>query len=91
MDETSDCLNHSEVFMMDFILISTTILVTGLLYVRIFFSIKALNILTLSGPGVTGEGHRRIGGQNLRAISHMTPAAAASPTTGPSVSLELQQ
>ncbi|XP_039465986.1 uncharacterized protein LOC120439255 isoform X1 [Oreochromis aureus] len=36
--------------------------------------------------GVTGEGHRRIGGQNLRAISHMTPAAAASPTTGPSVS-----
>ncbi|CAI5671196.1 unnamed protein product [Oreochromis niloticus] len=36
--------------------------------------------------GVTGEGHRRIGGQNLRAISHMTSAAAASPTTGPSVS-----
>nr|XP_024656175.1 uncharacterized protein LOC112431704 [Maylandia zebra]XP_024656854.1 uncharacterized protein LOC112432565 isoform X3 [Maylandia zebra] len=36
--------------------------------------------------GVTGEGHRRIGGQKLRAISHMTSAAAASPTTGPSVS-----
>lgn len=87
----TDCLKHSEVFMMDFILINTTILVRGLLYVIIFFSIKALNILTLSWPGVTGEGHRRIGGQKLRAISHMTSAAAASPTTGPSVSLELQQ
>lgn len=48
VDETTDCLNHSEVFMMDFILMNTTILVRGLLYVIIFFSIKALNILTLS-------------------------------------------
>ncbi|XP_070784429.1 dynein axonemal heavy chain 5 [Enoplosus armatus] len=35
----------------------------------------------------TGRGHRRIGGQNPRAINHMSsPAAAPSPTTGTSVS-----
>nr|XP_024656534.1 uncharacterized protein LOC112432140 [Maylandia zebra] len=41
--------------------------------------------------GVTGEGHRRIGGQKLRAISHMTSAAAASPTTGPSTRHKVTQ
>ncbi|XP_044196361.1 dynein axonemal heavy chain 5-like [Thunnus albacares] len=35
----------------------------------------------------TGRGHRRIGGQNLRATNHISsPAAAPSPTTGTSVS-----
>ncbi|XP_047424698.1 dynein axonemal heavy chain 5-like [Mugil cephalus] len=34
----------------------------------------------------TGRGHRRIGGQNLRAISHMTSPAALSPMAGTSVS-----
>ncbi|XP_030612273.1 dynein heavy chain 5, axonemal [Archocentrus centrarchus] len=37
--------------------------------------------------GLTGEGRRRIGGQNQRAFNHKpSPAAAASPTTSTSVS-----
>lgn len=38
-------------------------------------------------PDATGRGHRRIGGQNLRAVNHMSsPVAAPSPTTITSVS-----
>ena len=35
---------------------------------------------------VTGRGLRRIGCQNLKAINHMSPAAAPSPPAGTSVS-----
>lgn len=45
------------------------------------------NIFFLQSSDATGGGHRRIGGQNLRAINHMSsPAAAPSPATGTSVS-----
>lgn len=51
-----------------------------------------LLVFSSDSSDVNGRGHRRIGGQNLRAINHVSsPAAAPSPTAGTSVSKQWQQ
>lgn len=66
---------------------------SGVVIVFVFYLFIAVVFCTLTSAiysessDVTGRGHRRIGGQNLRAINNMSsPAAAPCPTAGTAVS-----